>query len=70
MVRYWVPESVSKAGTRPEAREYLNTQKLDMLRSVGINTIRELAAADKYKILKLRGFDVPQVRSHEKYVSG
>jgi hypothetical protein len=28
---------------------------------VGIYTVEELATADKYKILKLRGYDIPQV---------
>lgn len=42
-------------------RKYLTADKLELLYSVGIYTIRELAEADKYKILKLRGFDFPQV---------
>jgi hypothetical protein len=32
-----------------------------MLHAVGITTIRELAEADKYVILKLRGHDFPGV---------
>ncbi len=32
-----------------------------MLHSVGLHTIRDLAEANKYKILKLRGFDFPYV---------
>lgn len=62
MIRFWVPDSIPKGGTRAQVRQYLSDEKVAMLRSVGINTIREFAEADKYKILKLRGFDIPQVR--------
>lgn len=33
-----------------------------MLVESGVNTIAELVSADKYTILRLRGYDVPQVR--------
>ena len=39
----------------------MDDHKLDMLHSVGIYTIRDLAEADKYVILKLRGHDFPGV---------
>ena len=42
-------------------RVLLDDHKLDMLHEVGIYTIRELAEADKYIILKLRGHDFPGV---------
>lgn len=32
---------------------------LEMLHSVGLHTVRDLATADKYTILKLRGHDFP-----------
>jgi hypothetical protein len=33
---------------------------------VGINTVAELANADKYTVLKLRGFDYPQVAQEDR----
>lgn len=37
------------------------------LNEVGLKTIRDLANAGKYDILKLRGFDVPQVPLDQRY---
>jgi hypothetical protein len=63
--KFWVPtpdnEAMRRQGTLPDIRKYLTPDKIEMLRSVGIFTIRDLAEADKYLILKLRGFDFPQV---------
>lgn len=42
-------------------RVLVDDHKLAMLHEVGINTIRDLAEADKYVILKLRGHDFPGV---------
>lgn len=66
MIRFWVPERLPTEGARAEVRQYLSNEKVAMLRSMGINTIREFAEADKYKILKLRGFDIPQVAMEDR----
>jgi hypothetical protein len=59
---YWVPSyPIAISGQSLEKREYLTNQQIQMLRDVNISTIRDFATADKYKILKLRGFDIPQV---------
>ncbi len=44
-----------------EERPYTTPEKIAMLNSVGIYTIRDLADIDLYTVLKLRGFDFPQV---------
>jgi predicted RecB family nuclease len=36
-------------------RPYMTDDDVRMLRSVGIHTIQDLADADKYTVLKLRG---------------
>lgn len=38
---------------------------LEMLHSVGLHTVRDLATADKYVILKLRGHDFPGVQEED-----
>lgn len=42
-------------------RILIDDHKLAMLHSVGIKSIQDLANADKYVILKLRGHDFPGV---------
>jgi hypothetical protein len=63
--KFWVPtpenEEMRRQGALPDIRKYLTSDKLEMLHSVGLHTIRDLAEANKYVILKLRGFDFPQV---------
>jgi hypothetical protein len=61
--RFFLPSRFKQPhqGLAPETRPYLSPSKIDMLHSVGIRTIRQLANADLYTILKLRGFDYPQV---------
>ena len=60
--RYWVPSyPVFFPGVPLQRRDYLTASDIGMLRSVGVNTIEQFATADKYTILKLRGFDIPQV---------
>ena len=70
--RFFLPSRFKDAlvGLAPEARPYLTPFKINMLNSVGIHTIRQLATADLYTILKLRGFDYPQVcvNSHDEGV--
>ena len=62
MQQYSVPSyPVFYPGVPLQRRVYLSDEKIAMLRSVGINTIQQFASADKYTILKLRGFDIPQV---------
>jgi hypothetical protein len=61
--RYWVPVKPSEVTGEPvEKREYLSEEKVAIMKSVGVNTIRDLADIDLYTLLKLRGFDYPQVR--------
>jgi hypothetical protein len=38
---------------------------LEMLNSVGLHTVRDLATADKYVILKLRGHDFPGTKEED-----
>ena len=60
--RFTVPIKLNKKDARRyELREYLSDQNIADMREVGINTIRELAEAPLYTILKLRGFDFPQI---------
>lgn len=63
--KFWVPtpdnEAMRRDGTLPDIRKFLTPEKIAMLESVGVYTIRQLAEADKYVILKLRGYDFPQV---------
>lgn len=37
------------------------------MNEVGLHTIRDLADVDLYTVLKLRGFDFPQVPAEERY---
>jgi len=70
--RYALPDkfgknsAILKRGFRLQQKPYLTEEKLEMLNSVGINTVRDLANADKYTILKLRGFDYPQVAKEDR----
>ena len=60
--RFVVPTKLNRFDARRyELREYLTNENIANLREVGINTIRELANAPLYTVLKLRGFDYPQV---------
>ena len=60
--RYWVPSyPIFFPGVPLQRRTYLTDEDIAMLRSVGVNTIQEFANADKYAILKLRGFDISQI---------
>lgn len=45
-----------------DRRPLVTDEEALMLIEAGVNTISELVSADKYTILKLRGFDVPQVQ--------
>lgn len=60
--RYWVPtHPFNASGTPVERRIYLSQDKVETMNSVGLHTIRDLAEVDLYTLLKLRGFDYPQV---------
>lgn len=65
--RFWVPTKPSTTGSRYELRSYIPQADIEAMRSVGLNTIAELAAADLYTVLKLRGFDIPQVPLNQRY---
>lgn len=66
--RFWVPAKPrSSAGLPYELRDYLSSYDIDSMRKVGVNTIRDLATADTKTILKLRGFDIPQVPKDQRY---
>jgi hypothetical protein len=61
---FWVPPSDEPGmgdGLRPKELSFLTTKRLSQLHFVGIQTIRDLATANKYQILRLRGHDYPQV---------
>ena len=58
--RYWVP--IRKKFKLPlTVRDYLQPKHIIQMASLGIHTINDLATANKYLILKLRGQDFPQV---------
>ena len=62
MVRFWLPlKAPSAYGLKPEKRQYLSQHQLGMLHAVNITTIEELANANVYQILKLRGYNYPGV---------
>lgn len=48
-----------------DLRTLMTEEEVAMLTGAGVNTIAELVSADKYTILKLRGYDVPQVRKQD-----
>merc|ERR1711871_271676 len=51
-------------GKRPEIQfPYITNQRVKQLNDLGITTIKELANADKYQILKARGYDFPGTSS-------
>lgn len=47
----------------PELQPLMTEEEAAMLAEAGLNTIADLASADKYTILRLRGYDIPQVSS-------
>ena len=60
--RFVLPDKATtmpKEGKRPEVKfPYMTDRRIQQLNSLGIHTIRDLAEADKYQILKARGYDV------------
>jgi hypothetical protein len=65
--RFWVPTNPGKkTGLRYELRNYITDAEIQILNSVGLYTIEDLANIDLYTVLKLRGFDVPQVPLSER----
>jgi len=69
MQRFWVPDRVKHdpQGLPLTRRDYVYPRDLEMFHAVGLRTIRDLAEADKYVILKLRGFDIPDVPMEERH---
>jgi hypothetical protein len=60
--KFSVPTKLNKVNARRyEEKPYLSTKDIETLKKIGINTIRELADAGLYTIIRLRGFDYPQV---------
>lgn len=55
----WAPFELGSV--EADLRPLVTDEEALMLVEAGVNTISELVAADKYTILKLRGYDVPQV---------
>lgn len=55
----WAP--VELGSVEADRRPLVTDEEALMLIEAGVNTIAELVAADKYTILRLRGYDVPQV---------
>lgn len=56
----WAPFELGSV--EADRRPLVTDEEALMLAEAGVNTITELVSADKYTILKLRGYDVPQVR--------
>lgn len=56
----WAPFELGSV--EADLRPLVTEEETLMLVEAGVNTIAELVSADKYTILRLRGFDVPQVR--------
>ena len=66
--RFWIPTKVDeKTGKRMEKREYLSDADIKIMNDVGLKTVRDLADIDLYTLLKLRGFDYPQVQKEDRY---
>jgi hypothetical protein len=68
--RFWVPPYKTPGvrdpgGMRPRELVYLTDKKMEQLHKVGIYTIRQLANANKYQVLRLRGHDYPQVKPED-----
>jgi hypothetical protein len=60
--RFWIPIKPRNInGERYQERPYLSAEEAATLNSVGIMTVQDLADAGLYTILKLRGYDIPQV---------
>ena len=67
MRRFVLPTKLNKVDARrPEERPYLSQADIDAMHSVNIYTIRDLAEAGLYDIVKLRGFDYPQVKMEDR----
>ena len=68
--RFWVPPASTVKGSKGSLRapelKLLTDKRLTQLHSVGIKTIRDLATANKYQILRLRGQDYPQVAKEDR----
>jgi len=65
--RFWVPTHPDDVHGLPlERRIYLSDENIKVMNSVGLSTIRDLAEVDLYTLLKLRGFDYPQVPQEER----
>lgn len=66
--RWWVPDRIkTKSGLPLTKRDFINKEELRQLRDIGIHTVQDLADADKYIILRLRGWDYPQVKKEDRY---
>eukprot|EP00606_Chrysophyceae_sp_TOSAG23-5_P001461 GSChrysophyteH2.ASY1.ANO1.245.1 assembled CDS len=67
MRKFEIPIRLHKNNARrPEEKDYLAKEDIDAMHSVGIYTIRDLANAGLYDIVKLRGFDYPQVAEEDR----
>ncbi|KAJ1444116.1 hypothetical protein B484DRAFT_388979 [Ochromonadaceae sp. CCMP2298] len=65
--RFWVPTDPDDTFGLPlEQRTYLSEDKVQVMNSVGLYTIRDLADVGLYTLLKLRGFDYPSVPQEER----
>lgn len=55
------------AWPRRRRKPIMTDGQLAMLRAEGVHTIRDLILMDKYAVLRLRGFDVPQVPAEQRH---
>ena len=66
MRRFVIPTKLNKNDAqRPVLKEYMSDDDIKALHQVGIFTIRELAEVGLYDVVKLRGFDFPQVKEED-----
>lgn len=54
----WAP--LELGSVEADLRPLVTDEEALMLVEAGVNTVAELVSADKYTILKLRGYDIPQ----------
>lgn len=65
--RFWIPTKIDGVtGKREEVRTYITDAEIETMNGVGLETIRDLADIDLYTLLKLRGFDYPQVSKEDR----
>jgi hypothetical protein len=72
LMRVWLPISAPPelGSIRLERKPYESLEKMEQLAAAGLKTVADLASADKYTILKLRGFSPPGTPEEEIFSFG